>query len=349
MRSRIHEEDLFLDTHSILVVDDEASNLNALERAFRREYNVFSAANGEDALTMIEENDIALVLADHRMPGMTGVELLQKTLQEYPDVIRIILTAYASDKLVIDAIDMGHVYSCISKPWEPEEIRTTIREWIEAYEVTRTSRKLYTRTLLNSGVISKEQLDSALQVQRTGKKRIGTILVERGMVSRSHVNQALKLQVSGRKRLGEMLVELGVVSGNDLDLALDVQKRERRKLADILVDLGYCDEETIVSCYALDLGIPCISPSQFCSKPELAELLPSELAYKYTIVPVDKAGRVLVVAVSEPLSDGAKSEIEEKTGYKVMTVCSSHRDIESALEQCYQMPEHTDFPVLDRR
>jgi len=338
-----------MDLHNILVVDDEVSNLNALERTFRREYNVFSATSGEDALTMIGQNDIAVILADHRMPGMTGVELLEKTLQKYPDAIRIIVTAYSNDKPVIDAIDMGRAYSCISKPWEPEEMKTTVREWIQAYEVTRTSRELYTRTLLNSGAISREQLDSALHVQRTGRKRIGTILVERGMAARSHVNQALELQKSGRKRLGEMLVEFGVVSGDDIDLALDVQKRERRKLADILVDLGYCDEETIVSSHALDLGIPCISLSQLSSKSELAKLLPSELAYKYSIVPVDKAGRVLVVAASEPLTGTAKREVEEKTGYRLMTVCSSHRDIEAALKQYYRDRNYIDFPLLDRK
>lgn len=145
-----------MDTYSILVVDDEVSNLNALVRAFRREYNVLSAANGEDALAMIGQNDIALILTDHRMPGMTGVELLEKASQEHPDAIRIILTAYADDKPVIDAVNAGYVYSCIAKPWEPEEIKVIIKEWIEAYEVSRSSRELYTQTLLKSGIITRE-------------------------------------------------------------------------------------------------------------------------------------------------------------------------------------------------
>jgi DNA-binding NtrC family response regulator len=146
-----------MDLHNILVVDDEVSNLNALQRALRREYNILSATNGDDALTMVERNDIALIIADHRMPGMTGVELLEETLKKYPDIIRIILTAYTDDKLVIEAINMGFVYSCIGKPWEIEEVKAIIREWIETYEIACASRELYTRTLLQSGIISREQ------------------------------------------------------------------------------------------------------------------------------------------------------------------------------------------------
>jgi hypothetical protein len=81
--------------------------------------------------------------------------------------------------------------------------------------------------------------------------------------------------------------------------------------------------------------MPYISLSQFPSKPDLAALLTAELACKYAIVPVDKIGQVLVVATSEPLSGGAKSEIEEETGCKVMTVCALFRDIEAVLEECY--------------
>jgi response regulator of citrate/malate metabolism len=301
---------------------------------------------------MVERNDIALIIADHRMPGMTGVELLEETLKKHPDIIRIILTAYTDDKLVIEAINMGFVYSCIGKPWEIEEVKAIIREWIETYEIACASRELYTRTLLQSGIISREQLDSALEVQRTEKKKIGEILVERGMVSRSQLKEVLSLQRVGRRKLGDMLVDLGVISSDDVKLALGLQKYERRRLAEIFMNLGYADEDSIVSSYALQLGMPYVSLSQFTRRSELADLLPPKLAYKYTIVPVDRAGRVLVVATSEPLSDKAKSEIEEETGLKVMTVCSSHRDIEAALRQCYQdgyKPKYSDFPLLDKK
>lgn len=304
-----------MDLHNILIVDDEVNNLRALERTLRYEYNVFSASNGGDALSIMEQNDIALIIADHRMPSMTGVELLEKISQKYPDTIRIILIAYTDQKPLMDAISMGHVHSYVTKPWEPEEIKAIVREEIEVYEKTRASGEPYTGTPSHSGIISREKLDAALRVQRTEKKMIGQILIDYGMISENQLEMALELQ---RRE----------------------KKDERRKLGEILVDLGYTDEESLFFCYALQLGMPYISLSQFSSKPKLAALLTPELAYKHTIVPVDKIGQVLVVATSEPLSDRAESEIEEETGCKVMAVCALLRDIEAVLEECYPDAGH---------
>ena len=131
-----------MNSHNILVVDDEMVSLNALERTFRREYNVFSATNGKDALSIMEQNDIALVITDHRMPGMTGVEFLEKTSRRHPNTIRIILTGYMDDKPVMDAVSTGYVHDCIGKPWEPEKMKAIVREGIEAYKATRSSGTL---------------------------------------------------------------------------------------------------------------------------------------------------------------------------------------------------------------
>ena len=120
-----------MELHNILVVDDDMSNLNALKRALRREYNVFLATNGQDALSIMEQNDIDLIIADHRMPGMTGMELLEKILQKHPDIIRIVLTAYADERLFMDAINIVHAHGLISKPWEPEEIKAIAKKWID--------------------------------------------------------------------------------------------------------------------------------------------------------------------------------------------------------------------------
>ncbi len=126
--------------YNILIVDDEQANLSALKRTLRvlkqtfdHEYNIFSATNGDDAWSIIERNDISFIIADHLMPGMTGVELLEKTLQKYPDTIRIILTAHTDEKLLIDAINRVHVHGYIIKPWEPEDIIEVVKQGYENY------------------------------------------------------------------------------------------------------------------------------------------------------------------------------------------------------------------------
>ena len=321
--------------HNILTVDDEISNLDVLERTFRNEYNVFSATSGSDAMVMMEQNEIALILADHRMPGMTGIEFLERTLERYPDTIRIVLTGYTDKNLLMDAINRGHVYSYINKPWDTRELLNIVREGVQAYEMTRSSREVYTRTLLDTGVISESQLDNALQVQKSRRKTIGEVLIGHNMISQTELDTAMKLQQSGDEQLEEIVVDRGFVSPEDMETALELQKHEPARLAKILIDLGYADEESISSSYALQLGMPYLSLAQLPSRPELVELLPSDLAFRHAVVPIDSVGRVLVVATSEPLSRKAMSDIEERTGYKVMCAYASPRDVEATLRGSY--------------
>jgi len=119
----------FVDMYNVLLVDDEVNNLNALERTLRSGYNIFSATSGRDALSILEENDIDLIIADHRMPGMTGIEFLEKVWQKYPDTIRIILTAYTNQKLLMDAVNMVNAHGYLTKPWDPDEVRSIVRRW----------------------------------------------------------------------------------------------------------------------------------------------------------------------------------------------------------------------------
>ena len=171
-----------MEPYNILIVDDEVGNLNALKRVFRNEYNVLSATNGQDAIILMQQNEIALIIADHRMPGMTGVEFLEKMSQDYPDAIRIILTAYTDEKLVMDAINMGHVHAYITKPWEPDEVRTIVKEQIEIYERTRIGKE-ETR--------SEEQTDSESWVQ-IEEKIVGESLSEHDVIPNSQRIEALE-------------------------------------------------------------------------------------------------------------------------------------------------------------
>ena len=146
-----------MSSYNVLLVDDEVSNLNALERVLRTEYNVFSATNGEDALAIMEQNDIALVIADHRMPGMTGIELLEQVLQSYPDTVCILLTAYSEEKLLMDAINRVRVHGFLTKPWDPEAVMSTVKRW----ETLETRRKAAEEALKKSEEKYRALVDNA--------------------------------------------------------------------------------------------------------------------------------------------------------------------------------------------
>ncbi len=128
--------------HSIMIVDDEPANLRLLERVFRRDFNVISATSGDEALRLLEGHDVALIITDQRMPGMTGIELLKRTVSLRPHMIRIILTGYTDVSALVDAINCGHVYKYVEKPWNNEELRLTVRRALEHYDSERRFQAL---------------------------------------------------------------------------------------------------------------------------------------------------------------------------------------------------------------
>ena len=128
--------------HKILVVDDEPANLQKLRRTFIEEYQVLAAGSAEEALQALSSHAIDVIITDQKMPGMSGVELLEKSIEINPDIIRIVLTGYTEVEDLIDAINSGRVYKYITKPWEPMSLRITIRKALEQLELIRENRRL---------------------------------------------------------------------------------------------------------------------------------------------------------------------------------------------------------------
>lgn len=130
--------------HKILVVDDEEANLRLLQRVLRSQsnYEVITAVNAQEGLAKIKENDVSLIITDQRMPGMTGVELLRASLNVNPDCIKILLTGYTDLEALIDAINEGHIYKYITKPWDADELKLTVRRALEAYELKQHNTAL---------------------------------------------------------------------------------------------------------------------------------------------------------------------------------------------------------------
>jgi response regulator RpfG family c-di-GMP phosphodiesterase len=115
----------------LLYVDDEKVNLLAFRANFRRNYEVFTASSGEEGKKLLEEHNIKVVVADQRMPKMTGVEFFEWIQEDHPDTVRILLTGFADISAVIDAINKGKIYSYVTKPWHEDELRQTFEGGIE--------------------------------------------------------------------------------------------------------------------------------------------------------------------------------------------------------------------------
>jgi CheY-like chemotaxis protein len=132
----------------MLVVDDEPDNLDLLYRTFRRDFNVFKADSGITALEVLAaEGEVAVIISDQRMPEMKGTEFLSKTVPQFPDTMRIILTGFTDVEDLVDAINSGQVYKYITKPWDPNELKSVVQRAAETYELLkhRTEELLQTQ------------------------------------------------------------------------------------------------------------------------------------------------------------------------------------------------------------
>jgi len=127
---------------TILVVDDEPRVLDALEAILAAEFRVLRAGHGEEALSILQRQEVAVILTDHRMPRMTGVELLRRSQETAPDAIRIVLTAYTDVDSLMEAINTGRIYHFIPKPWDPNELLVVVRRAAERYELARENARL---------------------------------------------------------------------------------------------------------------------------------------------------------------------------------------------------------------
>ena len=122
----------------ILCVDDEPNILKALRRLFMDEdnYEVFLAESGEAGLKVLQQHeDLRLVISDYRMPGMNGVEFLSQVYENWPDTLRIVLSGYADTAAVVEAINLGRIYKFIPKPWNDEDLLSTVRVALQHQEL----------------------------------------------------------------------------------------------------------------------------------------------------------------------------------------------------------------------
>jgi signal transduction histidine kinase len=128
--------------HCLLVVDDEPDLVHSVQDLLRFDYRVLGATRAADGLKIMEKEQVHIVMTDQRMPEMTGVEFLKRLRQTYPDVVRLLVTAYADIKAVTDAINQGSVYRYIAKPFEPHELQAVLKQAVEHYDLVADRKQL---------------------------------------------------------------------------------------------------------------------------------------------------------------------------------------------------------------
>jgi putative nucleotidyltransferase with HDIG domain len=129
--------------HSVLFVDDEVNILRAVERLMRHEpCQILTASRGKEALDVLDRHPCHVVVTDQRMPEMSGVDLLSAVRERQPDIVRMMLTGYTEMNVAVDAINKGEIYRLITKPWNDEELKATLRQAFDHFDLKNEIRRL---------------------------------------------------------------------------------------------------------------------------------------------------------------------------------------------------------------
>lgn len=217
---------------NILCVDDEKDNVEALERLFRKKYNVLKATSALEALALLQTNqDIGVILTDQRMPGMSGVELLSKTVVSHPDTVRLLLTGYTDIESVISAINSGQIYRYLTKPWDPVDLALTIDQAFERYNLGLELKKKNQE--LSAALSELQTLDSAksnfmILINHELKTPLTSVLNFASLLSESKLDDEQSLYnqriISSAQRLKELIEDvLLIMKSETQQMKLDFQ------------------------------------------------------------------------------------------------------------------------------
>ncbi len=227
------------DKPKILLVDDEERILRSLSMLLRTQYQIFATSDGHEALKILRQENIHVIISDQRMPIMTGTELLRQARDIAPDTIRILLTGYSDADAALDALNDGEIFRYINKPWGPKELRDTIAQ---AANIAGKLEKLIPESLLNT--VSLLSTESEIVVSKRLSCLVldrdeGTYLVVKEILGASHdvfwsqdVGSALNILTS--QSIAIMVTELSL---GDIDLSSMIKtlKQEHPELLTIVL------------------------------------------------------------------------------------------------------------------
>ena len=128
---------------NLLCVDDEAGILRSLTRLLRgEEFNIITAGSGAEALDILEQQSVQVLVADQRMPDMNGIDLLERVKNRHPQIVRVVLSGFADIASILEAINKGEVFRYLGKPWNDEELKTMLRQCFAQYRLEQENKEL---------------------------------------------------------------------------------------------------------------------------------------------------------------------------------------------------------------
>jgi signal transduction histidine kinase len=175
--------------------------VDALERLFRKRFTVLKATSGKQALDILDKHrePIALIITDQRMPEMTGVEFLEKTLSSHPETVRILLTGYTDLESVISAVNKGQIFRYITKPWDPTDLTNTVEHAVERFTLGKELKQKnleLARALEELKSLDVAKSNFMILINHELKTPLTSILSFTSLLSESPLNEEDRLMVN---------------------------------------------------------------------------------------------------------------------------------------------------------
>jgi type II secretory ATPase GspE/PulE/Tfp pilus assembly ATPase PilB-like protein/DNA-binding NarL/FixJ family response regulator len=298
--------------YRLLLIDDEPGVTKALTRVFRQEnYDVVSAASGEEGLQRLAEATTHVVICDYMMPGMNGAYVLRAVKERSPDTIRIMLTGHADTGAVMGAINDGAVYKFILKPWDDNDLRVTVAIAIEQFDLIRKNRAL------------KQDNDQKAK----------------------EISALSRLAATNRSQLGIVLHKKNLLSSAQLQELVRLQERRKEPLIKLLVEKDWVSERVIRNVLKQDMLIDEIQLPEFPVDAALAELIPHSFCERQLVVPVRLDGHRLTLAMADPLDAGLLDDLRFTTGLELTAVTAELAAIHTRIGELYG--DEVDFKDLE--
>jgi len=236
----LYSEVVLMSKVNLLIVDDELNVLHSLKRTLIDEdFEIILSTSGPEGLKELEKNEnIALILSDMRMPGMTGVEFLEKAKDISPDTLRIILTGYADIEAAIEAINRAGLYRYITKPWKDEELLQTVKEAVSKYKLITENKRLAEMVKKQKDALKQwnTRLNKIVQDKTTELIKKNEILNKNYESSIFVLTEVIELRNTSLKRHCNSVTEIAVNIAKKLNLK--PEEIENIRVASLLHDIG---------------------------------------------------------------------------------------------------------------
>ncbi|MGH8420007.1 MAG: ATPase, T2SS/T4P/T4SS family [Pseudomonas sp.] len=293
--------------YHLLMVDDEPQILAALRRVFQYEnYHLHFAGTGTEALKVLADQQIHLIISDFMMPHMNGSELLAQVRERWPQTIRIMLTGHANTEAVMGSVKEGAVYRFILKPWDADDLRLTIALALEQYDLQQRNRALEKENHRQH-----RDLETLAKLSVTNRSQLAIMLHKKGLLNAQQIQQLHKEMQTHKTPVMRQLMQHDWIESNRLYEVL-------RK------DLMF--EEIDLREFKVDL--------------HLLDLIPQAVCTRQLVLPLRVADKRLRLAMADPMDQGLIEELGFITGYSMHPLLCRLDQLQAKLVEVFGQPDN---------